>query len=69
MNISWQTQTAHLECRWSNVGDRIPFEPAWLQNDLEGSDMLVANPILDLTTLSPFGGSDWYAPQRHYSSL
>ena len=64
MEMSWQTRTEHLVCRWSEVGKLVPYNPPWMHDAPE--DVYrngVAPPVLDFTRLSPFGGSDWYAPR------
>jgi len=64
MEMSWQMRTDHLVCQWSEVGKRVPYNPPWMKDapaDIYRNDM--APPVLDWTKLSPFGGSEWYAPR------
>jgi len=60
MRTSWQTETGHLECRWSEVG-HVPYQPYWMQG---ASDQClgenVASSVPVFTRLSPFGGRFWY---------
>jgi hypothetical protein len=64
MEMSWQTRTDHLVCQWSEVGKRVPYNPSWMQ-DVSGSVRTknVSSVVMDFTRLSPFGGSEWYAPR------
>jgi hypothetical protein len=57
---SWQTETGHLACRWSEVGQRVLYNPAWMQgtSDIQ-SGYLPAVP--DFAGHSPFGGAtSWF---------
>jgi|HubBroStandDraft_5_1064220.scaffolds.fasta_scaffold13984_4 hypothetical protein len=31
MNASWQSETGHLACQWSEVGQRTMYKLRWLQ--------------------------------------
>ena len=31
MSSSWQTETGHLVCRWSEVGKPLQYNPKWMQ--------------------------------------
>jgi|HubBroStandDraft_1064217.scaffolds.fasta_scaffold290583_1 hypothetical protein len=62
MSSSWQTETGRLECRWSEVGQRIRYNPSWMQgaSEIQGSYL---PPLLpDFTARSPFGGASWFLP-------
>jgi hypothetical protein len=57
---SWQTETGHLSCRWSEVGQRFPYNPRWMQevSDIQ-SGYLPPGP--DFASHSPFGGAThWF---------
>lgn len=57
MKTSWQTETGHLECRWSEAGERLRYNAPWLQ-DASRSLQRKACPVLpDFRRRSPFG---WY---------
>jgi hypothetical protein len=67
MKSSWQTETGHLECRWSAVAQLTPYNPPWMQeaSNIHGSYL---PPLPDFASHSPFGGATWferYAPHRH----
>jgi hypothetical protein len=65
MKTSWQTETDHLICRWSEVGERIQYNPPWIQDasrDVHRRKVSLSLP--DFTRISSFGGSEWYAPDR-----
>ena len=59
MRSSWQTETGHLACRWSEVGQRVPYNPGWIEetSDLQGGYLA---PIPDFASHSPFGGASWF---------
>jgi hypothetical protein len=59
MRSSWQTETGHLACRWSEVGQRVRYTPRWIE---EASDIQSGYlpPIPDFASHSPFGGASWF---------
>jgi hypothetical protein len=61
MVSTWQTETGHLVCRWSDVGRRVQYNPSWMQ---EVSDIHSGYlpPLPDITSSSPFGGATWFQP-------
>jgi len=54
MRSSWQTETGHLACRWSEVGRHVQYNPRWMQepSDIQGSYL---QPVPDFASHSPFG--------------
>lgn len=65
MKASWQIGASRMECRWSEVGQRVPYTAPWIQKAAES----VSNPAslpaaCPFPKLSPFGGAAWYAPRR-----
>jgi hypothetical protein len=65
MKMSWQTETDRILCRWSEVGERVQYNPRWVQDASRDVDMKnVPTSIPDFTRLSPFGGREWYTPDR-----
>jgi len=68
MKMSWQT-TDRLSCRWSEVGERLPYNSPWIQDASTIVHMQNVPPwILAFARLSPFGGGNWYAPHRRLAS-
>jgi hypothetical protein len=61
MRSSWQTETGHLECHWSEVGQRVQYNPDWMQetSDIQSSYL---QPIPNFASKSPFGGASWFQP-------
>ena len=61
MSSSWQMDTGNLACRWSEAGQRIEYNPPWMQETsaMPGSYL---PPPPDFATHSPFGGPDWFLP-------
>lgn len=59
MRSSWQTETGHLACRWFEAGQRVPYNPRWIE---ETSDIQSGYlpPIPDFASHSPFGGAFWF---------
>lgn len=55
----WQTETGHLRCRWSEVGQRLRYHPRWMEeaSDCQGSYL---PPLPDFASHSPFGGAAWF---------
>jgi len=65
MEMSWQTETDRVVCRWSEVGERIQYNPVWIQDASSNVHRKnISTSVLDLAKLSPFGGREWYAPDR-----
>jgi hypothetical protein len=62
MRSSWQIETGHLLCHWSDVGQHIRYNPSWMQeaSDFQGSYLPYLLP--DFATHSPFGGASWFQP-------
>jgi hypothetical protein len=51
-------------CKWSEVGKRVLYNPPWMHDAPKDSERKKFLPsILDFAKLSPFGGSEWYAPR------
>ena len=61
MRSSWQTETGHLACRWSEILERVQYDPRWMQesSDMQSGYLL---PIPDFASHSPFGGAYWFQP-------
>ena len=61
MKLSWQTETGNLACCWSEVGQRVQYNPDWMQ---ETSEVQVGYlpPLPDFASHSPFGGASWFEP-------
>ena len=59
MKSTWQTATGHLECRWSDAGQHVQYNPPWMQeaSDIQGSYL---PPVPDFASHSPFGGATWF---------
>jgi len=57
---SWETQTGHLACRWSEVGQRVQYNPRWVQETSEIQSGYLP-PVPDFASHSPFGGvASWF---------
>jgi hypothetical protein len=61
MTSSWQTQSGHLECRWSEVGQRVHYDSPWMQETPDIPSGYLP-PIPDFASHSPFGGASWFQP-------
>ncbi len=59
MTCTWKTETEHLVCRWSEVGQRVPYNPLWMQeaSDIQGSYL---PPAPNFASHSPFVGASWF---------
>jgi len=57
---SWETATGHLACRWSEVGQRVPYNPRWMQETSDSQSGYLP-PVPDFASHSPFGGAPpWF---------
>jgi hypothetical protein len=59
MRSSWQTETGHLTCRWSEIGQGVRYHEAWIEDTLESG---YVPPVTDFASHSPFGGASWFLP-------
>ena len=59
MKSSWQMETGHLVCRWSEIGQRVQYNPPWMQ-EASGMQGSYLPPIPDFASHSPFGGATWF---------
>jgi len=61
MSSSWQMEAKHLACRWSEIGQRLQYNPRWIQ---EAKDIPSGYlpPVPDFASHSPFGGATWFQP-------
>ena len=59
MKSSWQMESGHIECRWSEVGQRVQYNPSWMREtaDVQGGHL---PPVPDFASHSPFGGPSWF---------
>jgi hypothetical protein len=61
MKTSWQSDTGHLACHWSEVGQRDKYDPCWMKEASEVQSGYLP-PLPDFTSHSPFGGVSWFQP-------
>ena len=62
MKVSWQSKADGLVSRWFEVGERVHYDPPWIQDASANLRKQNVSPLLlDFTRLSAFGGSDWYS--------
>lgn len=56
---SWLTERGPLACRWFEVGQRLQYNPPWMQ---EASNIQSGYlpPVPDFASHSPFGGAFWF---------
>ena len=65
MRISWQTENQHLVSRWSEAGERVHYNPRWMQDASQNAPHM--NPSRSapvIASVSPFGGGGWYDLDR-----
>src|ERR1700733_6588074 len=59
MRSSWRTETGQLACCWSEVGQRVPYNPGWMQ---ETSESRYVPPVPAFASHSAFGGASCSYP-------
>ena len=66
MKISWQTENDRLVSRWSEEGERVQYNPRWMQDASRNVPGETPSPsVAVLGRVSPFGGGGgWYALDR-----
>jgi hypothetical protein len=62
MMSSWQTETGHLACRWSDLGQRIQYNPSWMREASDIQNSYLPPLLPDFARHSPFGGAHWFEP-------
>jgi len=58
---SWQIETGHLACRWSEVGQHVQFNPRWMRETSDNQSGYLP-PAPDFSSHSPFWGSHLVLP-------
>ena len=59
MKMSWRTETGRLVCRWSKVGQRVRYNPRWIQDASRNVQMKSVSPLVPVfTRFSSFGGRE-----------
>ena len=59
MRSSWQWEPGHIACRWSDVGQRVQYNPGWIPEDAHMQGAYLP-PVPDFASHSPFGGVSWF---------
>ena len=59
MKISWQAEAGHLACNWSELSQRVPYNPVWMQEASEITSGYLPS-LPDFASHSPFGGASWF---------
>ena len=59
MISSWQSETGHLGCSWSEVGQFVVYSPQWFREAPQMQSGYL-EPVPDFASHSPFGGPDWF---------
>jgi len=61
---SWQMQTGHLACSWSEVGQRVRYNPRWMREAVNIPSGYLP-PVPDFPSHSPFGdATSWFQLHR-----
>jgi len=61
MKSHWQIDTGQLAWRWSDLVQRVEYNPAWMQETSDPQSGYLPPPP-DFASHSPFGGPDWFLP-------
>lgn len=59
MRSSWRNESGHLLCQWSGVGERVQYNPPWMQ-DVSAIQGSYLPPIPNFASHSPFAGVSWF---------
>ena len=59
----WQAETGQLECRWTEAGRKVDYDPPWMQTTSQIPEPYLP-PLPDFASRSPFGGGAWFQPPR-----
>jgi len=62
MKSSWQAESGLLACCWSEVGQRVQYNPPWMEETSEIQSGGYLPPLPDFASHSPFGGASWFEP-------
>jgi len=61
MTSSWQTESGHLTCCWSDVRPSGRYDSLWI-HDHANIPSGYLRPLPDFANHSPFGGVSWFQP-------
>jgi hypothetical protein len=59
MTSSWQTETGHLVCRWSDLQALAQYKLTWTQDTTKVQSSCLPSLLPDFRKRSPFG-TFWY---------
>jgi hypothetical protein len=59
MASPWQIEAGHLVQRWSDTGQRRPYNAPWME-EVSAAQSSYLSPVPDFAGHSPFGGPAWF---------
>lgn len=66
MNTNWHTESGRLACRWSELPQRVPYNPGWMREGTSTGAQPAAACFLDFRRFSGLGGRRWFEPDPGY---
>jgi hypothetical protein len=65
MNTTWHSEKDLLVCRWSELPQRVPYNPDWMPESTTSPKPPVPC-FLDFRRFSGLGGRRWFEPDPGY---
>ena len=62
MNTNWHTESGRLACRWSELPQRVPYNPGWMREGTSTGAEPTAPCFLDFRRLVGWAGGDGSNP-------
>ena len=66
MDINWHTESGRLACRWSELQQRVPYNPGWMREGISTGAERSVPCFLDFRRFSGLGGRRWFEPDPGY---
>ena len=66
MNTTWHNETGRLACRWSELPQRVPYNPGWKQEGATTGPEPSAPFFLDFRRFSGLGRRRWFERDPGY---
>lgn len=64
MKARWQSEPGRIVCQWSEAGERVQYNPPWMQQASSRIERQALLAVPDFTAHSPLGSGEWYVPWR-----
>lgn len=64
MKTRWEAEPGRILCRWSEVGERTEYSPAWMQEASKSIEYHAPAAVPNFSMHSALGSGEWFVPWR-----